>query len=146
MAFDAECKGLAISNSDMIREAHNSFARSDPFEIDDTKAPTGKGHAHHFIAFVPFQESVFELDGLKSGPIHLGLFLPSSSFYKPLLSSGDYNKDAMSWLDIARPAIEERMARYSASETHFVLLSLGPKKSKVLEVYYQGGCFISSLL
>jgi ubiquitin carboxyl-terminal hydrolase L5 len=74
MAFDSECKGLAISNSDMIREAHNSFSRSDPFEIDETKAPTGKGHAHHFIAFVPFQESVFELDGLKSGPIHLGSF------------------------------------------------------------------------
>lgn len=116
LAFDSECKGLAISNSDMIREAHNSFARSDPFVLDDSKAPTGKGDAHHFIAFVPFQGSVYELDGLKSGPIKLG----------------DCND--FSWLDVARPAIEERMARYSASETHFVLLSLGPKKSTMLEV------------
>jgi ubiquitin carboxyl-terminal hydrolase L5 len=122
----------------MIREAHNSFARSDPFEIDETKAPTGKGDAHHFIAFVPVQDSVYELDGLKRGPIKLGyshslaLSVSLSIVQTPLLLSGNCDQ-ASSWLDIARPAIEERMARYSAAETHFVLLSLGPKRSTLLE-------------
>jgi hypothetical protein len=37
------------------------------------------------------------------------------------------------WLEVARPAIEDRMARYSASETSFALLSLNPKRSQVLE-------------
>lgn len=112
-------QGLAISNSDMIRNAHNSFARSDPFHIEESKASTGKGDAHHFIAFVPCQGAVYELDGLKKGPIKIG-----------------ETCEGMSWLEIVRPAIEERMARYSASETHFVLLSLGPKKSTVLEVHH----------
>lgn len=72
-AFDAEMKGEAISNSDMIKEAHNSFARPEPFGIDDSKkASSGKGDAYHFIAFVPFQGAVYEIDGLKGGPIKLG--------------------------------------------------------------------------
>ena len=39
-----------------------------------------------------------------------------------------------SWLDVARPAIEERMSRYSASETHFALMSIGKMKSSLLQV------------
>ena len=71
--FDVEMKGEAISNSDMIKDAHNSFARPEPFGLDDTKkSPSGKGDAYHFIAFVPFQGKVYEIDGLKAGPIVLG--------------------------------------------------------------------------
>lgn len=71
-AFDSEMKGEAISNSDMIKDAHNSFARPEPFGIDDSKKASGKGDAYHFIAFVPFQGTVYEIDGLKGGPIKLG--------------------------------------------------------------------------
>jgi ubiquitin carboxyl-terminal hydrolase L5 len=72
-AFDAEMKGEAISNSDMIKDAHNSFARPEPFGIDDSKkSSSGKGDAYHFIAFVPFRGVVYEIDGLKRGPIKLG--------------------------------------------------------------------------
>lgn len=71
-AFDSEMKGEAISNSDMIKEAHNSFARPEPFCIDDSKLSSGKGDAYHFIAFVPHEGAVYEIDGLKRGPIKLG--------------------------------------------------------------------------
>ena len=72
-AFDAEMKGEAISNSDMIKDAHNSFVRPEPFGIDDAKkSSSGKGDAYHFIAVVPFQGTVYEIDGLKGGPIKLG--------------------------------------------------------------------------
>ena len=66
-------KGEAISNSDMIKDAHNSFVRPEPFGIDDAKkSSSGKGDAYHFIAVVPFQGTVYEIDGLKGGPIKLG--------------------------------------------------------------------------
>lgn len=70
-AFDAEMKGEAISNSDMIKEAHNSFARPEPFGLEGSSG-SGKGDAYHFIAFVPFHGVVYELDGLKAGPFALG--------------------------------------------------------------------------
>ena len=47
-SFDPHMKGLAISNQDVIREVHNSFARQSSFDfIHDDKDP--KDDAFHFI-------------------------------------------------------------------------------------------------
>ena len=108
MEFDSESRGLAIGNSDTIRLTHNSFARNDSFFIEESKLKSGKGDAHHFIAYVPYGGNVYELDGLKAGPI--------------LVGSIDTGCD---WLTVVKPVIEARMARYSASETHFALMSIG---------------------
>lgn len=107
MSFDAECKGLAIGNNDRIREAHNMFARPNPFHVENSKEPSGTGDAFHFVAFVPFEGRVYELDGLKAGPIDLGA-----------VEAGN------DWLNIARPAVEQRISRYSESEIQFALMSI----------------------
>lgn len=57
---------------------------------------------------------MYEIDGLKAGPILLG-------------EAADID-----WLSVAKPAIEARMSRYNASETHFALMSI--KKSRVSEL------------
>jgi ubiquitin carboxyl-terminal hydrolase L5 len=54
------------------------------------------------------------IDGLRGGPIVLG----------------DVTND---WLAVAKPAIEQRMMRYAATETHFALLSIRPKRSSLIE-------------
>lgn len=94
--LDSESLGLAIGSHDLIRNAHNAFARPDPFVMDpeEKKNLLDKGgDAYHFVAYVPFQGMVYELDGLKPGPILLG-------------DAGGH------WWDVAKPAIESRMARY----------------------------------
>jgi len=115
--FDAETRGETIGNDEVIRTAHNSFARPEPFVGDEKpKRATDKDDLYHFIAYVPHAGSVYELDGLKRGPIHLGSY--------------DAGVD---WRTVAKPAIEERMQRYAAIETTFNLLTISRSRASILQ-------------
>lgn len=113
--LDSESRGIAIGNSDHIRVVHNSFARPEPFMSEESKSSTGTEDVYHFIAYVPFRGGVYEIDGLRAGPILIG----------------DTNDS--DWLKVATPAIQARMNRYNASETHFALLSIQKKRVTVLQ-------------
>ncbi|KFM83458.1 Ubiquitin carboxyl-terminal hydrolase isozyme L5, partial [Stegodyphus mimosarum] len=104
--FDATMKGLTLSNSEVIREVHNSFARQQMFEFD-SRQPNKDDDVFHFIGYVPIDNRLYELDGLKDGPIDLG----------PINPNGD-------WLQTVRPVIEKRIQKYNEGEIHFNLMAL----------------------
>jgi len=106
LSFDATMKGLALSNSEEIRSVHNSFSRQNLFEFDQ-KMASKEDDVFHFVSYVPIKGRLYELDGLKAGPVDHGA----------IPSDGD-------WLDLARPVIEQRMARYQAGEIHFNLMAV----------------------
>jgi len=105
-SFDAGMKGLTLSNSDEIREVHNSFARQNLFEFDQ-RAASKDDDVFHFVSYVPIKGRLYELDGIREGPVDHGAI-----------------GDGQDWLDLARPIIEQRMARYQAGEIHFNLMAL----------------------
>jgi len=103
-ALDPETKGLALSNSDQIRSVHNSFARQTLFEFDSKKADKDDD-VFHFVSFVPINGRIYELDGLKPGPV-------------------DHGPAGEDWTDAVRPVIEARMMKYTQGEIHFNLMAV----------------------
>lgn len=92
-SFDAQNKGLTLSNASQIRTVHNSFARQTLFELD-SKSPDKDDDVYHFVGYIPIDGRLYELDGLKEGPIDLGAI----------------NTD-QNWIDVVKPIIEKRMQK-----------------------------------
>ncbi|XP_058061700.1 ubiquitin carboxyl-terminal hydrolase isozyme L5 [Anopheles bellator] len=106
ISFDAYNKGLAMSNASQIRTVHNSFARQTLFELDNKNANKDED-VFHFVGYVPVDGRLYELDGLKEGPIDLGAVGPGQD-----------------WLKVVRPIIEKRIQRYNEGEIHFNLMAI----------------------
>ncbi|XP_055844561.1 ubiquitin carboxyl-terminal hydrolase isozyme L5 [Episyrphus balteatus] len=104
--FDPYNKGLTLSNASQIRTVHNSFARQTLFELD-SKNQNKDEDVFHFIGYIPIDGRLYELDGLKEGPIDLGAIETSQN-----------------WIDVVRPIIEKRMQKYSEGEIHFNLMAI----------------------
>jgi len=71
-----EFRGEALSNSERIRDVHNSFARSSPFVDETQRQPDEDADAFHFIAYAPVNGVLYELDGLQPAPISHGACAP----------------------------------------------------------------------
>jgi ubiquitin carboxyl-terminal hydrolase L5 len=95
--LDPTSRGLALTNSDWLREAHNSLSPPSAVSLDGLGLPQGeKEDAYHFVVYLPVDGSVYELDGLKEFAI----------------SHGQYDPSGEGWLAKARTVIEQRIGTY----------------------------------
>lgn len=101
-------RGNSIGQHDMIRTHHNSFARQDPFTIEEDKSRSAKDddEVYHFVSYVPHNGQLYELDGLQPGPISFGQVTEEN------------------WLSKAKEEIQKRIEKYSATEIRFNLLAV----------------------
>jgi ubiquitin carboxyl-terminal hydrolase L5 len=104
--FPAEFRGEALSNSELIRDVHNSFAKSSPFVDETQRTATEDDDVYHFIAYTPINGVLYELDGLQPAPIAHG----ASTFEE--------------FPEKVIPVLQRRIERYPANEIRFNLLAM----------------------
>lgn len=99
-------RGECLSNSELIRETHNSFARSSPFVSEEQRMATEDDDLYHFIAYTSVNGTLYELDGLNAAPI----------------SHGPCTFDEFSQKVI--PVVQKRMQRFPMGEIRFNLIAM----------------------
>lgn len=94
---------------------HNEFARPEPFVAGPSKVAEDGDDVFHFVSFLPINGRLFELDGLKDGPIDHGE-CSQDEFYERI-----------------GPVLQRRIAAYSAEEIKFNLMALVKDRRAVLQ-------------
>mmetsp|Transcript_597 Transcript_597/g.1079 ORF Transcript_597/g.1079 Transcript_597/m.1079 type:complete len:383 (+) Transcript_597:100-1248(+) len=139
-SFPPDLKGEAIGASDEIRNVHNSFARKEAFLMDDEsskRVATKDDEVFHFVAYVPHANgTVYELDGLQNSPIAVGAFVDSTIHGQDDQQIEQHND--LSWLVVARRAIQQRIERYQTSEIKFNLMALTQDRRSFLKSQKRG--------
>lgn len=112
-----QLRGEALSNSALIRDVHNTFARASPF-IDETPrhASTTDDDVYHFIAYTAIYGTLYELDGLQPAPISHGACPTAAAFPAAVI-----------------PVLRRRIERYPAAEIRFNLLAVGRDRRLALQ-------------
>jgi ubiquitin carboxyl-terminal hydrolase L5 len=112
-------KAKADSTDDENENADADSSKSE--NANNTEEET-----YHFIGYVPAHGKVWELDGLKSGPLEVGE-LPTppahthrtrsaaASSSRPAPDADAGQAPAHGWMDIARPALRMKMDKYGGS-------------------------------
>ncbi|CAD6227226.1 GSCOCG00006036001-RA-CDS [Cotesia congregata] len=121
-SFDPTIRGLTLSNSDVIRDAHNMFARQTFFEYDQ-KQENNDYDVFHYVSYVPIDGRLYELDGLKEGPIDLGP-----------CPTGD------EWVQAAKPIIQKRINKYNEGEIRFNLMAIVSDRKMLYERQKMNTC------
>ena len=108
--MDPLMKGESISNSEKIKIEHNKFARPEPFVFTKEKAQDGDD-VFHFVSYIHFKNAIYEIDGLREGPILI-------------------EKDVKfeEWIKKVKPSLQKRISLYSNNEIKFNLLAVIPDR------------------
>jgi ubiquitin carboxyl-terminal hydrolase L5 len=102
-----EYRGEVLSNSERIRDVHNSFARASPFVDETARDPGAESEdVFHFIAYTSVDGVLYELDGLMPAPISHG------------------KCTAEEFPERVVPVLERRIGRYPETEIRFNLLAM----------------------
>ena len=105
--FPADLRGEALSNSDLIRDTHNTYAKASPFADETQRDPSaGTEDVFHFIGYTYHNGKLYELDGLQPHPIDHGECTPDT-FPEKII-----------------PVLQKRIERYPPGEIHFNLMAV----------------------
>jgi ubiquitin carboxyl-terminal hydrolase L5 len=94
--MDPQTRGMAITSSDWLREAHNALSPPSAISLDGLGLPRTTEESYHFVLYVPVLGCLYELDGLREWPV----------------KHGSYEEGPGGWTGKAREVIETRISTY----------------------------------
>ncbi|KAG2227055.1 hypothetical protein INT45_006462 [Circinella minor] len=108
--FPPMLKGLSVTNSKILKDAHNGVARR------SARQSAHGDNTYHYISYLPIGGHLWELDGFKRGPLRLG-------------KSGELKKKSLpctenSWLDAARAELQRKLDIYQRQQIPFSVWSI----------------------
>lgn len=115
MSLDPVMRGLAFSNCLTVKNAHNAMAQQIIYEGKSKPVPT-EDEGYHFIGYMPIDGKLYELDGMRDGPIDHGSIAPKQD-----------------WLDVVRPIIMKRITYYTEGEIYFNLMAVVSDRKLIYE-------------
>ncbi|KAI0050108.1 cysteine proteinase [Auriscalpium vulgare] len=117
---------LASKTMDDLKKAAKASRSKQPPPKRRKTAPSPPpvedgAETYHFIGYVPAYGKVWELDGLKSGPVEVGEL--------PGPEDGAPAANVNAWMDVVRPALRMKMRKYGGAgddgqEIRFSLLAI----------------------
>lgn len=123
-SFPPDLRGEALSNSALIRGAHNAFARASPF-VDESARPASDAEdadLYHFVAYVPFRGTLYELDGLQPHPISHGPCRTDVGD-TDTGAAAESKPESDDFADKIINVLRRRIARYPTGEIRFNLMA-----------------------
>ncbi|PVU91891.1 hypothetical protein BB559_003938 [Furculomyces boomerangus] len=111
-----ELRGMVLSNSETIRSVHNSFARQ-ALIINESVSSNESEDLFHFVSYIPFNNSVYKLDGLQHGPIRIN-DIPESH----TKNSGKARE--LEWSEVAIENIKQVINNFKDKEIRFNLMAI----------------------
>lgn len=70
--MDPQLRGMTVTSSDWLREAHNALSPPSAISLDGLGLPKTQEDAYHFIVYLPSMGCVYELDGLRKDAVRHG--------------------------------------------------------------------------
>ncbi|KAI9492433.1 ubiquitin carboxyl-terminal hydrolase [Zychaea mexicana] len=107
--FPPMLKGLSVTNSKALKDAHNGVGRRSP------RRPARGDNTYHYISYLPIGGHLWELDGFKRGPLRL---VPCTE---------------NSWLDAARAELQRKLDMYQRQQIPFSVWSIIEDRRQVYQ-------------
>lgn len=85
--------------------------RPEPFIMTNKRAATDDDDVFHFVSYIHFKNCIYEIDGLREGPI--------------LIADNIANEN---WIEAVKPSILNRISLYANNDIKFNLLALVPNR------------------
>lgn len=104
--MDPALKGLCFAECEKVKEEHNKFSKPSQFiETKEKRAAKDGDDVFHFVSYILYNNSIYEIDGLQDGPILI-----------------KENVDKHFWVHQLKSSIMERINLYAENEIKFNLM------------------------